>query len=191
MADIEYKMGESPMVNDLDVTVVSAGKTYYPYTLDPNNPNDVAKADKKNGRDNIEQVVVKNPAAGEYTLKVDGKVNQAEKQDYVVVWYFDYQRPAITSPMAGDIYAPGDDIFLHTENLTAPLKVELTTDGGMYTVLKNGASLCDSIAIPATTASTDKATDEWQLYHHGTGTGLEIGRTSLFDDGLETDLGSC
>ena len=158
VADIEYKMGESPMVNDLDVTVVSAGKTYYPYTLDPNNPNDVAKADKKNGRDNIEQVVVKNPAAGEYTLKVDGKVNQAEKQDYVVVWYFDYQRPAITSPMAGDIYAPGDDIFLHTENLTAPLKVELTTDGGMYTVLKNGASLCDSITIPATTASTDKAT---------------------------------
>ena len=158
VADKEYKMGESPMVNDLDITVVSAGNTYYPYTLDPNNPNDVAKADKKNGRDNIEQVVVKNPAAGEYTLKVDGKVNQEEKQDYVVVWYYDYQRPAITSPMAGDVYAPGDDIFLHTENLTAPLKVELTTDGGMYTVLKNGASLCDSITIPATTASTDKAT---------------------------------
>ena len=158
VADIEYKMGESPMVNDLDVTVVSVGNTYYPYTLDPNNPNDVAKADKRNERDNIEQVVVKNPAAGEYTLKVDGKVNQEEKQDYVVVWYYDYQRPAITSPMAGDVYAPGDDIFLHTENLTAPLKVELTTDGGMYTVLKNGASLCDSIAIPATTASTGKAT---------------------------------
>ena len=154
----EYATGESPMVNDLDITVVSGGKTYYPYTLDDKHPEKPATADKKNGKDNIEQVVVKNPAAGKYTLKVEGKVNQSKKQDYVVVWYFDYQRPAITSPVAGDIYAPGDDIFLHTENLTAPLKVELTTDGVTYTVLKDGASLCDSIAIPATTASTDKAT---------------------------------
>ena len=154
----EYKTGECPLVNDLDLTVENGTNSYFPYTLDPKNPNTPAVADKKNAVDNIEQVVIKNPTAGEYTLKVAGTVHQEEKQDYVVVWYFDYQQAVLTSPIAGDVYSPGDEIFLHTANLAEKLKVELSTDGGgSYFTLKDAASLCDSIAIPTTTPSTDKA----------------------------------
>ena len=153
----EYATGDCPLVNDLDVTVEGNGKTYLPYTLDPSNPNTPAVATAKNVVDNIEQVVVKDPVAGSYTIKVEGKVNQEEKQDYVVVWYFDHKRPMITAPMNGDTYTPGDDIFLHTENLTAPLKVELTTDGTSYTLLTETASLCDSILLPKTTPASNRA----------------------------------
>ena len=159
VADKEYKTGECPLVNDLDLTVANGFTTYFPYTLDPAKPNNAAVADKKNAVDNIEQVVVKTPTAGEYTISVKGDVKQEDEQNYVVVWYFDYKRPAITSPMAGDVYSPSDEIFLRTENLAAKLKVELSTDGGAtYQVLKANASLCDSIAIPVTTPPTDKAT---------------------------------
>ena len=158
VANKEYKTGDCPLVNDLDLTVVNGATTYHPYTLDPKNPNTPAMANKKNEVDNIEQVVIKDPTAGEYTLTVSGAVNQEEKQDYVVVWYFDYHKAVLTSPIAGDIYSPGDEIFLHTAHLAGNLKVELSTDGGgSYAVLKTDASLCDSIAIPATTPSTDKA----------------------------------
>ncbi len=157
VANREYATGQSPIINDLDLTVKQGSNTYYPYSLDPKEPTKPAVANTKNGRDNIEQVVVKDPVAGEYTITVGGKVYQ-EVQDYVVVWYFDHQRPAITSPMEGDTYAPADEIFLHTENLAPQLKVELSTDGGIsYSVLKADASLCDSIAIPPSTPSTDKA----------------------------------
>ena len=159
VANKEYGTGQSPMVNDLDLTVNKGNDTYFPYSLEPAEPEKLAVANKKNGRDNIEQVVVKNPVAGEYTITVAGKVNQETKQDYVVVWYFDYQLPTITSPMAGDCYEPSEEIFLHTENLMADLQVELSTDGGKtFSVLKESASACDSIPLPATVVSTDKAT---------------------------------
>ena len=155
----EYATGDCPLVNDLDLTVEANGKTYFPYTLDYKNPKNPAVATKKNEVDNIEQVVVTDPAAGVYTVKVEGKINQEDEQDYVVVWYFDYKRPAITSPMNGDVYTPGNEIFLRTENLAAKLKVELSTDGGSnYSLLKEGVSLCDSILIPEATPATSKAT---------------------------------
>ena len=160
VANKEYALGECPLVNDLDLTLVGNGTTYYPYTLDPNNPNTLAVATKKNEVDNIEQVVVKNPVAGTYTINVAGAVNQEAKQDYVLVWYFDYQRPAITSPMMGDVYAPGAPIFLRTENLVAPLKVELSTDlGATFTNLAaSAATTCISLNLPKPLAPTDKAT---------------------------------
>ena len=160
VANKEYALGECPLVNDLDLTLVGNGTTYYPYTLDPNNPNTLAVATKKNEVDNIEQVVVKTPVAGTYTINVAGAVNQEAKQDYVLVWYFDYQRPAITSPMVGDVYAPGAPIFLRTENLVAPLKVELSTDqGATFTNLAaSAATTCISLNLPTSLAPTDKAT---------------------------------
>ncbi|MDO4224882.1 MAG: S8 family serine peptidase, partial [Bergeyella zoohelcum] len=62
------------LVNDLDLRIVDTnGTEYLPWKLDPANPNNAAtKAD--NTVDNVEQVVIKNPVAGQtYTIKVSHK----------------------------------------------------------------------------------------------------------------------
>ena len=160
VAKKEYALGDSPLVNDLDLTVLSGSTTYYPYTLDPKKPNALALATQKNAVDNIEQVVIKDPTAGTYTVNVAGTVNQGDKQDYAVVWYFDYQKPAITSPMAGDVYAPGLPIFLRTENLVTPLKVEYSTNAGatFSNLAASATTACISLNLPKAIEPTNKAT---------------------------------
>lgn len=60
------------LVNDLDIRIVDAsGNTYYPYKLDPENPAAPATTDSKNSVDNVEQVFIEAPEAGDYTIIVD------------------------------------------------------------------------------------------------------------------------
>ncbi|MGE0481997.1 MAG: S8 family serine peptidase [Phycisphaerae bacterium] len=61
------------LINDLDLRVVSpsAGQAF-PWTLNPANPSAAAARTARNTRDNIEQVVVDNPAAGAWTMEVHG-----------------------------------------------------------------------------------------------------------------------
>lgn len=61
------------LINDLDLELVSpSGQTFYPWTLDPANPFSDATQDKRNDRDNVEQVLVDNPEAGTWTVRVNG-----------------------------------------------------------------------------------------------------------------------
>jgi hypothetical protein len=80
-------------VNDLDLRVVEVGSgtTYYPWKLDINDPNaNATKGD--NTVDNVEQIVIDNPAAdGIYRVEVTNKnslVNQEGNpatQDFALV----------------------------------------------------------------------------------------------------------
>ncbi len=73
------------LVNDLDMVLVSSdGKRYYPFTLDPANPTALAKSDRENHIDNIEQIAVKNLPSGEYSLIVKGSVVVTEVQEYAI-----------------------------------------------------------------------------------------------------------
>lgn len=57
--------------NDLDIVLISPkGKTFFPWTLDKDNPTENAKRDKPNSIDNVEQVVVDHPEAGIWTIEV-------------------------------------------------------------------------------------------------------------------------
>ncbi len=61
------------LVNDLDLEVTGPdGTRYYPWTLDPLNPAAPAVRTQADRRNNIEQVVVAEPAAGEWTIAVVG-----------------------------------------------------------------------------------------------------------------------
>lgn len=153
----EYAFGECPLVNDLDLTVTQKNKRYFPYTLDANRPDANAVANKKNKLDNIEQVAIKNPAAGDYLIKVSGNIRQGATQPYAIVWYFDYETPALMSPMPNDIYSPGETVYLRTENLNAPLRVELSTDNGVTYTGLGSYNLCDAFELPTTLSPTDKA----------------------------------
>lgn len=59
------------VVHELDLIVTDpSGNRAFPWTLDPANPHDDAVQDKANTIDNIEQVLVNNPVAGEWTVRV-------------------------------------------------------------------------------------------------------------------------
>lgn len=58
------------LVHDLDLRVVGPDSTtYYPFRLDYNNPTAAATC-SDNACDNVEQVLIDNPAAGTYTVRV-------------------------------------------------------------------------------------------------------------------------
>jgi hypothetical protein len=74
------------LVNDLDLTVVGPDSTvHYPWSLDPANPGNPATigADHLN---NQEQVVVGNPAAGTWTVRVTGTSLPEPSQSYSLVF---------------------------------------------------------------------------------------------------------
>ena len=152
----EYLTGESPLVNDLDLSVTSGGTTHLPLTLDFKHPSALAQ-EAVNKVDNIEQVIIKNPAQGEYILTVNGVLKQGDKQPYALVWYFDYQQPTIVSPAMGDIFAAGDTVYLRTRNMQSPLSVSFSTDDGTtYTVLGSYDANA-AVVLPKSLAPTNGA----------------------------------
>ena len=62
------------LVNDLDITLTSmvTGQVEYPWVLDDANPTQAAETGV-NDRDNIEQVLVTAPSAGDYLITIDHK----------------------------------------------------------------------------------------------------------------------
>jgi hypothetical protein len=61
------------LVNDLDIRISDAAKTYNPWVLDPNNPS-IAATTGDNIRDNVEQVYIAGAIPGRaYTIKVSHK----------------------------------------------------------------------------------------------------------------------
>ena len=57
------------LVNDLDMRITRGGSTWFPYTLNPANPN-AAASTGDNNRDNVEKILIANPTAGTYTLTI-------------------------------------------------------------------------------------------------------------------------
>jgi len=74
------------LVNDIDMLLVNktTGAVYYPYTLDKNNPNALAKANKPNRVDNIEQIEVSNLPQGSYQLQIIGHSIISDSQEFAV-----------------------------------------------------------------------------------------------------------
>lgn len=58
--------------NDLDLRITKDGETFFPWTLDPSNPDFPAVRNSDNFRDNFEKVQIDNPN-GVYTIKVTHK----------------------------------------------------------------------------------------------------------------------
>lgn len=72
-----YDLATQRLVNDVDLTVVGPdGTTHRPWILNPAAPLEPARfagAGETNTRDNVEQVVIKQPVAGEYLIRVTHK----------------------------------------------------------------------------------------------------------------------
>ena len=61
------------LINDADIRLISpSGTVYYPWTLNPTSPSSNAVRNTPNRRDNIEQVMVDNPEAGQWRCELVG-----------------------------------------------------------------------------------------------------------------------
>lgn len=75
------------LVNDLDLVIITPDdKVIYPLVLNPNIPLKNAE-EGKDSINNIEQVVIKNPIAGQYTIRVKGDRILQDDQDYVISFW--------------------------------------------------------------------------------------------------------
>jgi len=103
------------LVNDLDLTVSDnpITSTHLPLVLDPSiaNVNLVATegADHKN---NIEQVVIDNPAAGNFIMNVNAFSLPSGPQEYVLTYQMDMNGITVEYPFGGETLVPGQ-----TENI--------------------------------------------------------------------------
>ncbi|HKB43782.1 MAG TPA: S8 family serine peptidase [Chitinophagaceae bacterium] len=129
-------LARQTLVNDLDLEVLDPSMvTILPMLLDtiPANANATAGtgADHVN---NIEQVVINNPLAGTYKIKVKGTtVTQNPKQEYFLVYDTIPVSTTLTYPIGGEHLVQGDFIYISWDSWGNPgntYKIEYSKDNG-------------------------------------------------------------
>lgn len=76
----------SYLVNDLDLRIIGNGTTYMPWVMDPANPNNAATRGD-NSRDNVEQVLMLEPEAGTYTIRVQAPASVTDGPQAFSLWW--------------------------------------------------------------------------------------------------------
>jgi len=98
------------LVNDLDMTMSLGANTFQPFILNPTPIGSLLNAPAVPGVDtlnNVEQIVVNNPAAGTYTVNVQGTSVPFGPQAYHIVYYFEDEPLTLTYPIGGESFVPG------------------------------------------------------------------------------------
>jgi hypothetical protein len=139
------------LVNDLDLTVTEpAGTLHYPMILDPSpanvNNNAAEGADHTN---NMEQVLVNNPAAGNYTITVKGSSVPEGPQKFYLTYEILPPSVVVEYPFGSETWVPGQtEIIRWTAYGGEPngFTLEFSSDGGTtWSTISN--------TIPATSRS--------------------------------------
>ena len=100
----------STLINDYDLTVIDPGiVTHLPLVLDPTpanvNNNAVPGIDRIN---NIEQVVINNPVAGNYDMNINAFSLPYGPVEYVVTYQLDTNGVTVEYPFGGEKLVPGE-----------------------------------------------------------------------------------
>jgi hypothetical protein len=134
------------LVNDLDLELTTPGpSTVLPYKLDtiPANVNNNATiaADHIN---NIEQIVINNPATGNFTATIKGTSVAAGPQEFFVVYDVIPVETKITYPVGGELLNPGETNTIQWESHGNPANnftVEYSTNNGSsWTTINNNVA---------------------------------------------------
>jgi hypothetical protein len=123
------------LVNNLDLTVTTPGSTvHYPLVLNPAAGSvGNAATEGVDNRNNIEQVVINNPPAGNYTITVKGTGVPSSSQEYVVA--YEIVPPSITLeyPFGEDTWVTGETEYIRWSlppGNTNTFTVEYSLDNG-------------------------------------------------------------
>ncbi|AFL80836.1 subtilisin-like serine protease [Aequorivita sublithincola DSM 14238] len=136
-SDAAATPGASPaLVNDLDMVVTDpSSNVLEPWILDPT-PNPITLDNPAtNGPDhlnNVEQVLINDPAAGNYVIDISGFNVPMGPQEYYVVYELISDHVTMTFPNGGEHFAPNYVEALHWDetNTTEDFVLEYSTDNG-------------------------------------------------------------
>ncbi len=129
--------GANPaLVNDLDLIVTDpSNNTYEPWILDPTPDPITLNNPATNGPDhlnNMEQVLINDPAAGIYDLDISGFNVPVGPQEYFIVYELISDNVAMTYPNGGEHFQPFIAETLHWDevNTTDDFVLEYSNDNG-------------------------------------------------------------
>lgn len=138
-------LASKQLVNDLDLVLSTPSSAQHrPLILDPTPDkilnNALEGVDRLN---NVEQIVVNNPATGTYTVIVNGFNVPSPQQDYVLVYDFVPLGLKLTYPTTGAQVKTEDSlrIYWDASDNNNTQKLEITTDAG-----NNWSLIADNIA---------------------------------------------
>jgi len=135
--DREASSGASiALINNLDILLTSPnGTTYQPWVLDhtanATNLNQPATRGVDD-RNNMEQVTLDNPVAGNYSLSVSGTSVPYGPQTYYVVYDIISENITLTYPNGGEGLVPGDNEMIRWDAFgnTSTFTLEYSLDNG-------------------------------------------------------------
>ncbi len=143
------------LINNLNLTVTDPGATVFnPWILNPANPGNVATRGVDNVN-NIEQVTISNPVAGNYTISINGASVPSGPQQYALTWEFDNNGIEIVYPNGGEVLQPGTNaglVFWDTYGVSGNQTIEYSTNNGSnWVVLGTVASTVNAVSwtVPA------------------------------------------
>lgn len=120
------------LINNLDLRVIEGANTTLPWILDRMNPaNAATRAD--DNISNIEQVTIDNPAAGTYTLRVNGEsITVGPNQTYAISWIVEMPGIEVIYPNGNESLNPGssETITWNNAGVTGNQTVEYSLDNG-------------------------------------------------------------
>jgi hypothetical protein len=130
------------IVNDLNLSVTNPSSTSYnPWILDSNPSVTSISAPATRGVDNlntIEQVTVDNPAAGSWTVNVNGFNIPSGPQTYYVVYEFLYDELQIAFPLENQKFTSGETYYIRWDSYGSTnafdLSYELNNSGTWVTM---------------------------------------------------------
>lgn len=98
------------LVNDLDMTMTDPTSSLFePWVLDPTPTVAALDAFAVPGQDrlnNVEQITIENPLAGEYIVNVDGFSVPEGPQNYYIIYHFEMEDIIVTYPNGGESFNP-------------------------------------------------------------------------------------
>ena len=144
------------LLNDLDLRATTEdGMNHLPWKLDPTPDETTLDTPAGKGRDslnNVEQVVLENPAAGTCTVRIQGTEVPFGPQRYYLVWVFLSDAVQLTYPNGGEGLAPEEVARIHWDAFGTDTPFDL-----QYS-LDNGASF-----QPIAVVSGDQRSYDWTV----------------------------
>ena len=135
--DVEASANASPaLVNDIDMTVATpSGGNVQPLVLDPTPNPTTLDAPAVPGTDHLnnqEQVVIAQPAAGAYTVQLNGFNIPFGPQEYFITYYYETPNITVIYPRGGESLVPGEEELIRWDatGVNSNFDIELSTDNG-------------------------------------------------------------
>ena len=164
-SDVPATPGASPaLVNDLDLVVTDpSNNAELPWVLDHTPDPTLLDLPATKGPDhlnNMEQVLINNPAAGDYDLDVTGFNVPVGPQSYYIVYEIIQENLTITYPNDGESFVPGQTETIHWDaiNTTDPFTLEYSTDnGGTWNAITTVSNTTTNHSWPVPSTLTGEA----------------------------------